>query len=74
MPATNGYTLNVENPGLPGKALTAEDLTIRLIVPAGVTVIGATGDGYQGVRMEEQAKANVASWQLPSIAPKGHQV
>lgn len=67
------YTLNVENRGLPGKGLTAEDLTITLIVPAGSTVVNATGNGYQGVRRDEQAKANVAVWQLPRMAPKDRQ-
>ena len=75
MPANNGvsYTLNVENGGLPGKAPTAEDLTIRLIVPNGTDVVAATGAGYQGVRMDEQAKANVAVWQVSQLAPKEHQ-
>ncbi len=63
------YTLDVHNGGLAGKALTAEDMTIRLIVPAGAEVIKATGAGYQGVRVDEQTKANVAVWQLPRIAP-----
>ena len=64
------YTLNVENIGLPGKGLTAEDLTVSLVVPAGANVVSTTGAGYQGVRVDEQAKANVAVWQLPRMAPK----
>lgn len=75
VPASNGvtYTLNVENRGLPGKGLTAEDLTIRLIVPAGSSVVSTTGSGYRGVRRDEQAKADVAEWQLSRLAPKNHQ-
>ena len=67
------YTLNVENFGVRGKGLTAEDLTVTLIVPAGANVVSATGDGYQGVRRDEQAKGNVAVWRVPRMAPKDHQ-
>ena len=67
------YTLNVENIGLPGKGLTAEELTVSLVVPAGADVVSTTGAGYQGVRIDEQAEANVAVWQLPRLAPKDHQ-
>lgn len=67
------YTLNVENIGLRGKGLTAEDLTISLVVPAGAKVVSTTGAGYQGVRVDEQAKANVAVWQVARMAPQDHQ-
>lgn len=67
------YTLNVENIGLRGKGLTAEDLTITLVVPEGTNVVSATGAGYQGVRRDEQAKANVAVWRAPRMAPKDRQ-
>lgn len=75
VPAPNGvtYTLNVENGGLPGKGLTAEDLTITLILPAGSRVVSTTGAGYQGVRRDQQAKADAAVWQLPRLAAKNHQ-
>jgi mono/diheme cytochrome c family protein len=63
------YTLTVENGGLPGKGLSVEDPVVRLIIPAGTEVLAATGPGYQGVKMDEQAKANVASWQVPAMAP-----
>ena len=61
------YTLNVENVGLPGKGRTAEDVTVSLVVPAGASVVSTTGAGYQGVRVDEQAKTNVAVWQLPRM-------
>ncbi len=64
------YTLTVENYGLPGKALTAEDLTISLVLPAGATVVSTTGDGYQGVRVDPEAKANAAVWQTGRMEPK----
>ena len=67
------YTLNVKNIGLRGKGLTAEDLTISLVVPAGTNVVSTTGAGYQGVKVDGEAKANVAVWQAPRIAPKDQQ-
>ena len=67
------YSLDVANNGLPGKGLTAEHLTISLVVPAGASVVSTTGAGYQGVRVDDQTKANVAVWQAARIAPKDHQ-
>jgi hypothetical protein len=75
VPAGNGvvYTLNVENTGVAGAGLTAEDLTVTLVVPAGTTVVTATGAGYQGVRRDEQAKGDVAVWTVPRMAPQDRQ-
>ena len=42
-------------------------------VPAAATVVAATGAGYQGVRRDEQAKANVAVWTVSRMAPKDRQ-
>lgn len=67
------YTLNVGNIGLPGKGLTAEDLTINVVVPAGANVVKTTGANYQGVRQDADLKANVAVWRLNRLAPKEHQ-
>ena len=63
----------MENGGLRGQGLTAEDLTISLIVPAGATVVSTTGAGYQGMKQDAELKANVAVWRLPRIAPKEEQ-
>lgn len=67
------YQLEVENTGLKEAGLTAEDVTVMLAVPAGATVVTATGAGYQGVRRDEQAKASVAVWGVPRMAPGDHQ-
>jgi mono/diheme cytochrome c family protein len=67
------YKLNVENGGMKGRAQDTENLTVRLILPAGADVVSTTGDGYQGAKMDEQAKANVAVWQVVKLAPKEHQ-
>jgi mono/diheme cytochrome c family protein len=75
VPAANGvtYTLNLTNNGLAGKGLTAEDITVALVVPVGATVVSTTGAGYTGVRMDPQVKANVAEWQVSKLAPKDKQ-
>jgi hypothetical protein len=67
------YTLTVENVGLTGKGLTAGDLTVNLVVPAGATVVGTTGSGYKGTRMDAELKGTVAVWELGTIAPQEHQ-
>jgi cytochrome c550 len=75
VPSKDGvvYKLDVENTGLAGRGLTAEDLTVMLTVPAAATVVSATGAGYQGVRRDEQLKANVAVWTVSRMAPKDRQ-
>ncbi|MBI4886267.1 MAG: c-type cytochrome [Acidobacteria bacterium] len=67
------YSLTVQNSGLPNRGLTAEDLTVNLVVPAGANVVSTTGSGYQGVRADAGLKANVAVWQLGKLAPKDRQ-
>jgi mono/diheme cytochrome c family protein len=67
------YALNVANNGEPGKGLTAQGVTIDVMVPAGATVTAATGNGYKGVHMDDKAKANVAEWQVARLAPKDEQ-
>jgi len=64
------YTLTVESLGVPNRGLTAEDLTINLVVPAGSTVVSTSGSGYQGVRADAGLKTNVAVWQLAKMAPR----
>jgi mono/diheme cytochrome c family protein len=64
------YTLNLSNNGLKGKGLTAQGVTVHLIIPADNSVTAATGPGYKGVHMDAQAKANVAEWVIPSMKAK----
>ncbi len=64
------YALDVSNAGEVGKGLAADGLTIDLVIPAGISVTGATGDGYKGVHSDAQAKADVAEWQIARLAPK----
>jgi hypothetical protein len=51
--------------------LSAEDVTISLLVPAGTKVVSATGTGYQGVKRE--ANADVATWRVPKVSPRDQQ-
>jgi mono/diheme cytochrome c family protein len=64
------YTLNLANTGLKEKGLTATGLTVDLVIPSSSSAAAATGDGYKGVHMDAQAKANVAEWHVPRLAPK----
>lgn len=67
------YTLEVENEGLKDKGLTAEDVTISLVLPAGTKAVSATGTGYQGTRKDEKANADVAVWRVPKLVAHEHQ-
>jgi cytochrome c553 len=64
------YELTVSNIGLPGKGLTAEEITVSLAIPAETTVVAATGTGYKGVQTDDKTKATLAVWQLSRSAPK----
>ena len=70
--AVGGIGVSGVGVGVSEKGLGAEELTIRLIIPAGATVVETTGDGYKGVSMDEKAKANVAVWSLAKLEPKAH--
>jgi len=64
------YKLDVDNFGLPGKGLAAEEITVRVQIPNGATVVNATGANYLGVKMDEEAKAQFAEWRIDRLAPK----
>jgi cytochrome c553 len=64
------YVLTVANGGVPGKGLTAQEITATLTIPADTAVVAATGAGYQGVTTDGKTGANIAVWQLPKSAPK----
>ena len=65
------YDLEVGNEGLEGKGLTAEDVTVTVVLKPGTKVKSATGDGYKGVKTDP--KGDVAVWQLARVAPKKEQ-
>ena len=61
------YALQVTNNGEAGKGLTAQGVTIDVMVPAGLTVTGATGAGYKGTN------GGTAEWHVAKLAPKDAQ-
>jgi hypothetical protein len=63
----------VENAGVAGKGLAAEEITIALTLPPGSTVVNTTGEGYRGARRDPQEGANVATWTAERLAPKDRQ-
>ena len=63
------YELTASNGGVKDRGVSAEGVTVQLVLPAGAKVVKATGTGYTGVRADREAKANVAVWQLPKLAP-----
>src|SRR6266550_1069457 len=62
------YNLTVANNGIQGKGLTAEGVTVSLIVPKDANVVAATGTGYQGTSTANNN--TTAVWKLPRSAPK----
>jgi cytochrome c553 len=58
------YPVTITNNGMQGRGVIAEGVKVSLTIPAGATVVAATGPGYQGVTQ------NVATWQIPRSAPK----
>ena len=58
------YPVTITNHGMQGRGVIAEGVKVSLNIPAGATVVAATGPGYQGVNQ------NVATWNLPRSAPK----
>jgi Domain of unknown function DUF11 len=64
------YAVTITNNGVQGRGVVAEGLTISLTIPADITVVAATGEGYQGTHADDKTKATVATWKLPRSAPK----
>ena len=44
------FTLTLDNKGEKGKGMAAEDITVSLVLPAGVTAVSGTGGKYEGVK------------------------
>jgi mono/diheme cytochrome c family protein len=65
------YSLQVMNAGESGKGLTAQGVTIDVVIPADVSITNATGEGYKGLRSDAGVK--VAEWRTASLAPKKEQ-
>ena len=72
MPSSDGtvYTLEIDNSGVEGVGLAAEDVTVTLVVPAGAKVVSASGAGYQGVTRDAETDADVAVWEVSRMPPQ----
>jgi mono/diheme cytochrome c family protein len=58
------YVLTVANSGFKGRGPAAEDFTVTIRLPEGVTVVRAGGEGWRG------AAADGAVWHLAAFAPE----
>jgi mono/diheme cytochrome c family protein len=67
------YTITVDNGGLAGKGLAAEDVTVLVAPAPGFSVAKAGGDGYQGVKPDAAMKGDAAQWKVAKIAPRSPQ-
>ena len=52
------YTVKIMNRGMATKGLTAGDLQVNLVIPKGLTVVSATGEGYKGVSKDVEYITN----------------
>jgi mono/diheme cytochrome c family protein len=68
------YTVSIANSGIKDKGLVAEGVTVVLNVPTNTKVVSTTGDGYQGVRHDDEAKSDVAVWTIPRLASTERQM
>ena len=65
------YTVDVANGAVPNKGLTAEGVSISVIVPPGQKVVSGGGTGYAGVK--KQGNDDVATWKVAKFAPRDRQ-
>lgn len=71
--ANTVYTLTVANTGKFGAGLPAEEAVIKLPLPAGVTAVAGTGEGYKGA-LPAEGGGTVATWEVKAIPPEAKQV
>ena len=67
------YSVIVENEGT-AQGVKPEDVSVEVVLAPGVTVVGATGDGYQGVQRHPSTGRDVAVWKVPLLPPQQEQV
>lgn len=61
------YTVEVVNAGVKGKGVVNEGVTVSLALPAGATVVKATGP-YEGLTSNPQTKRDTAAWNVGRMA------
>jgi mono/diheme cytochrome c family protein len=67
------YTIVVSNSAVKDKGVNVEGVNVAVVLPAGAKVVRTTGEGYQGVRHDEEAKADVAVWKIARMAAADQQ-
>lgn len=71
--ANTTYTLTIRNTGTKGRGLTAEEITVTVMLPSAAKLVEATGPGYQGlksnVRGDHEAVGTAAVWSVDRLAP-----
>jgi len=69
---TVSYTAIVENEGT-AQGVKPEEVSVELVLAPGVTVVSASGEGYQGVRRHPSTGRDVAVWKVPVLPPQQEQ-
>jgi len=67
------YTILVTNSAVKDKGVGVQGAQVALALPAGAKVVKTTGEGYQGVRHDDEAKADVAVWKIASLPAAAQQ-
>ena len=66
------YTVIVENEGT-AQGVKPEEVSIELVLAPGVTVVSASGEGYQGVQRHPSTGREIAIWKVPMLPPQQEQ-
>lgn len=74
-PDGNGatYTMVVTNAAVKEKGVAVEGVQVAVALPAGAKVVKTTGEGYLGVRHDDEAKADVAVWKIAKMPAAAQQ-
>jgi hypothetical protein len=70
--ANTTYTLTIRNTGTKGRGLTAEEITVAVMLPPNAKLVEATGPGYQGLqsntRGDRDSVGLAAVWKVERLA------
>ena len=70
--ANTTYTLTIRNTGTKGRGLTAEEITVAVMLPPNARLVEAAGPGYQGlqsnVRGDHDTVGPAAVWKVDRLA------
>jgi hypothetical protein len=67
------YTMLISNAAVKDKGVGVQGLQVAVALPAGAKVVKTTGEGYQGVRHDEELKADVAVWKIATLPAAAQQ-